>query len=358
MHSVVSAQRQPVVIGVDGSRNHLATVDLGVAEAVRRRAPLLIVHVWPGRYSGPFRSRGPLPSEADGRRLLEVAARRAAHTAPQLDIDTELAGGGAASALVERSAVARLMVVGHRDDVLTRPSWGSTAAYLAHHCACPLLVQRGGPAERGPVVLAASAEETGAATVAAAYQEAELRGSRLVAIHVWTHPGGPDGIPVATPAVAYPADRQRAERALAEALAGWAWSHPDVEVERVVLHDLDVAYTLERAARRGRVLVAGMGRTGRFAEMLYGTLGLSLGRAAPCPVLLIPPGWPAPAMPAPAVPVAAVPAPAVPPAAAVHASAVSGPATTPRKGSGRTARRSAAGPPRTDAGPVARAARP
>jgi hypothetical protein len=39
----------PVVAGVDGSRNGRATVDLTAEEAVRRRCPLLIVHVWPGR---------------------------------------------------------------------------------------------------------------------------------------------------------------------------------------------------------------------------------------------------------------------------------------------------------------------
>jgi hypothetical protein len=74
----------------------------------------------------------------------------------------------------------------------------------------------------------------------------------------------------------YAADRAAADRELAEVLAGWASIYPDVTVERLVLHDLDVAYTLERASRRGRLLVAGMGRNGRFAELLYGSLGLAL----------------------------------------------------------------------------------
>jgi hypothetical protein len=64
-----------------------------------------------------------------------------------------------------------------------RQSWGSTAAYLAPHGACPLLVYRG-TGERGPVVvLAASARWTGTATVACAYEEAAPVGSRLVAVH-------------------------------------------------------------------------------------------------------------------------------------------------------------------------------
>jgi nucleotide-binding universal stress UspA family protein len=141
------------------------------------------------------------------------------------------------------------------------------------------------------VVLAASAREGTTATVECAFQEASVRGARLVAVHVWTRPTGRDASSPAAVVAGYAADRQAAERQLAEALAGWASSYPDVAVERVVLHDLDVAYTLERASRRGRLLIAGMGRHSRLAELLYGSLGAALVRQAPCPVLLVPCGW-------------------------------------------------------------------
>jgi len=298
MDSVVSArQNSPVVVGVDGSRTHQVIVDLAVAEAVRRCAPLLIVHAWPGRYAGPLRPRGPVPTEQDGRHLLELTARRAQHLAPQLRVRTELSKGSAARVLAEHSGQARLVVVGHRDAALTRSSWGSTAAYLAHHGACPLLVHRGGVSDRGPVVLAVSAGDPVTATIACAYEEAALSGSRLVAVHVWTHPTGRDRPPVTNVTAEYAADRQEAERHLAEALAGWRSIYPDVEVERLVLHDLDVAYTLQRASRRGRLLVAGMGSNGRLAEMLYGSLGLAMVRQAECPVLLVPDTFRHPSMP-------------------------------------------------------------
>jgi nucleotide-binding universal stress UspA family protein len=292
MRSVVSSKEmRPVVVGVDGSRNHLAVVDLGAAEAVRRSTPLLLVHVWPGRYLGASRSRNTMPSEEDGRRLLDVAARRAAHVAPDLDIATELVDGSPPIVLVERSAAARLLVVDHRDEVPSRPSWGSTAAYLAHHSACPLLVHRGATSGRGPVVLAASARDGATTTVDCAFQEAALSGARLVAVHVWTRPSGRGADSPAAAIGGYAADRRAAERQLATALAACAESYPDVTVERVVLHDLDIAYTVERASRRGCLLVAGMGRHRRFAELLYGSLGTALVRQASCPVLLIPLGW-------------------------------------------------------------------
>jgi nucleotide-binding universal stress UspA family protein len=290
MHSAVSPKvNPPVVVGIDGSRTHLATIDLGVAEAVRRSAPLLIVHVWPGRYSGSWRPRGPVPTVADGQHLLEVAARRAQHVAPGVTIDTEMATGSPAQILVRRSEQACLVVVGHRDAVVTQPSWGSTAAYLAHHGRCPLLVHRGSVSAQGPVVLAVSGRSS-TATTACAFEEAAMSGNRLVAVYVWTRPIDRADTRLAA-AAGYAADRQEAERHLAEALAGWTRDYPDVAVERLALHDLDVAYTLERASRRGRLLVAGMGGNGRFAELLYGSLGLALARQTVCPVMLVPSDW-------------------------------------------------------------------
>jgi nucleotide-binding universal stress UspA family protein len=260
-----------------------------VMEAVRRRAPLLIVHVWPSRYTGS----GPVPMEADGRHLLELAARRARHQSPNLPVSTELLDGGAAAALARQSLHSRLLVVGHRDDVLTRHGWGSTAAYLAHHGACPLLVHRGAVLAKGPVVVAVSTSASAEATVRCGFEEASRSGAPLVAVHVWAHPSGRRATR-STVVADYAADRGQADHRLAEALAGSAAAYPDVAVERLVLHDLDVAYTLERASQRGRLLVAGMGRNGRFAELLYGSLGLSMMRRSACPVLLVPDGWAAP----------------------------------------------------------------
>jgi nucleotide-binding universal stress UspA family protein len=147
-NAVSTSQTAPVVVGIDGSRAYGDTLDLAVEEAERRHAPLLVVHAWPGRYSGRW-AGGPIPTEEDGRHLVEIAVRRARHRSPDLEIRTDLVAGGAAGVLARHSAGARLLVVGHRDDALTRHGWGSTAAYLAHHCDCPLLVHRGGAPQRG-----------------------------------------------------------------------------------------------------------------------------------------------------------------------------------------------------------------
>ncbi len=286
------SKARPIVVGVDGSRTTPAIVDLAAAEAVRHLAPLMIVHVWPGRYTGMFRSRDAVPSLVDGRRLLEVMTRRALLTEPDLSIGNELLEGGAANELARWSERARLLVVGHRDNLLTRPSWGSTAAYLAHHSACPLLVHRGAVAHDGPVVAAASARPSGAATLGYAFAEAALLGARLVAVHMWTRPGAAEGSAPVIAAGGYATERAAAARELAEALGGWSARFPDVHVDQLVVPDLDMAYTIERASRRGRLLVAGIGRHGRFGELLYGSVRpSSVGlRLATCPVVLVPVG--------------------------------------------------------------------
>lgn len=71
-------QNSHVVVGVDGSRAHQAIVDLAMGEAARRGAPLLIVHAWPGRYSGLLRPRR---LEAE-RRLAEALADGASSATP------------------------------------------------------------------------------------------------------------------------------------------------------------------------------------------------------------------------------------------------------------------------------------
>jgi nucleotide-binding universal stress UspA family protein len=241
--------------GIDGSRSHHATVDLAADEAVRRGVPLLLLHAWPGRY----RTRATVPSEADARRFLDAAALRARERAPGLPVSTELSPADAAGFLTERSAQATLLVTGHRDEVPGRPGWGSTAIHLARHSRCPLLVRCGTSPRRetadhaGPVVVAVSGRDGSAGTVRRAFEEAALAGSRLVAVHVWNPGAG---------------DRRTARRVLTEALAACVWRHPEVPVEPLVVPAAEFAYTLRRASRRGRLLIAGAGRHGRFGTLL------------------------------------------------------------------------------------------
>lgn len=275
------------MVGVDGSRGTHATVDLAAAEAVRLRTPLLILHAWPGRYLGAFRGHGGVPTPADGRHLLDLTAARARLAEPGLPVDTEMVTGGAAETLTRYSAGARLLVVGHADDPLQVTWWGATATYLAHHSRCPLMVGRGADPD-GPVVVATSARSP-ATTLGYGFAEAARRKCVLVAVHMWNRPWAADGSLPVVAAGGFAHERRDAARRLARALDRWRPSFPEVPVEQLIVSDLDLACTVERASHRGRLVVAGMGGHGRFAELLYGSAAR---RSAQCPVVLVPEGWP------------------------------------------------------------------
>jgi universal stress protein family protein len=151
MHNVVATTRNlPVVVGIDGSRTHLHIVELAVAEAARRRAPLLIVHVWPGRYGGSLRTRGAMPTEADGRHLLDMATQFALRIARGIGVDTELAAGSAANVLVQHSQTARLVVVGRRDGLLTQAQLGFDGGLSGPSRGMPVARAPGRRAGSGP----------------------------------------------------------------------------------------------------------------------------------------------------------------------------------------------------------------
>jgi hypothetical protein len=230
-----------------------------------------------------------VPSRGDAQRLLDLSASRARLTAPVVPVATELFDGGAAHLLTETSRYARLLVLGHRDESYARPTWGSTTAYLAHHSACPLMIYRGTAPSQGPVVVAASARP-GDATLGYAFERAALLRAPLVAMHMWTRPGAEDEIPAAVRPGAYAEQRAAADKALAEALAGWTPRFPGVPVERLVVNDFEMAYTVERALRRGRLMVAGIGLSGSFAELLCSARETCAGVRRTSPIMLIPRG--------------------------------------------------------------------
>jgi nucleotide-binding universal stress UspA family protein len=280
MHSVVSVEeRLPVVVGIDDVPDGMQIIDVAAVEAARRGVSLGIVHAWPGRHGALPRRRALRPDPAEGRHLLKLAAQRARRVSPGLTVKTELVDDSAAEALIRHSDGAGLLVIRHRDEATLGHGWGSTAAYVAHHSLCPLLVHRGPVRDQGPVVVATSGRSS--ATVAVAFDAASRAGCPLVAVHV------------RTPEQEFcPDSRQQAEDRVTAALAAGAGAGPDVAVNRLIITDAEAGYTVERASGRGQLLVAGRGHKGWIVEMLY-----HRGRSSPserrlCPVLLVPPAWP------------------------------------------------------------------
>ena len=156
-----------VVVGVDGSEGATEALRFAVAEARRLGARVRAVHVWHvpvGSFLG-----GVAPTEAEtaahreaARALLARAVEPAARAAPDLVIEQTLRQSFTpASALVEESQDAELLVVGSRGLTGLRETLlGSVSHACCQHAACPVVVVRGSTREHeehpaGPAALPA-----------------------------------------------------------------------------------------------------------------------------------------------------------------------------------------------------------
>lgn len=211
-----------------------------------------------------------------------------------LPVRTEVDGGTAAGTLIDHGRTARMVVVGSRGlGELTGGLVGSVSTAVVTHAACPVVVVRGLPAAGeppldGPVVVGVDGTATSAPAVAAAFEEASLRGAELVAVHAWTDLDLATVYEVDSPhPVLDRADLQRGqELLLAESLAGWQEHYPDVVVTRVVVADRPVAHLLDLAESAQLVVVGSHGRGG-FTSMLLGSTSRALVHANPCPLLVV-----------------------------------------------------------------------
>jgi len=285
----------PVVVGVDGSPASLAAVETAAREAALRGVGLRVVHAFGSPLlPPPYGTSGWNPATAWARdmsdRTLAEAERRAHRMAPHVRVVTDSVVGEPVMVLEIESRTAPLLVVGSRG--LSRFGsllLGSTAAHLAAHARCPLLVVRGGPDPSGPVVLAVDGSPASRPAVEFAFAEAELRGADLVAQHVWNTATERvyDG-PADPPFVTYDEDRLREEerRLLAEAVSGLQEKYPDVVVERRLVRG-HVRGALVEASARAQLVVVGARGHGGFTGLLLGSVGQAMLHHAHCSVAVI-----------------------------------------------------------------------
>ncbi|NUT36644.1 MAG: universal stress protein [Hamadaea sp.] len=281
-----------VVVGVDGSKEALAAVDLAAAEAVWRARPLHVVHgfIWPYLHvplgpsdSGP--PEGGLRHQAD--HLVEEAVERARATAPGLRVTGEVRTGSGGEVLIESSRSASLVVVGDRGlGAFAGLLLGSVAVHVAAHAGCPVLISRGTIRPDLPVLVAVDGSPANNAAIGFAFAAASARGVPVVALHVWAHPmsSGPGDM---QPLV-YDESliQQDEERVLAEAVAGWHDRYPDLTVLRRTAHGR-VRRTIIDAAAEAQLVVVGARGRGGFTGLLLGSVSQSVLHHSPCPTAIV-----------------------------------------------------------------------
>ena len=278
--------RSAVVVGVDASPASRAAVDWAADEAARHELPLHVLHAFT---IAQLATPGPDGETADFEDITLDAIHRARRAHPDLRITYSEPEYAAASALVDASRIASVIVVGSRGHgaahaVIT----GSTSVQVAAQARCPVVVLRIGiePVSEGPVVVGIDGSENSRQALRVAFQEACARGARLVAVHAWTVDY--DEVLAGQGVVVVDGDQiaQQAHADAAECLAGFAEEFPGVEVERVVLQGDPVDVLLDHATDAQMVIVGSRGR-GLVRGFLLGSVSQAVMHRAICPVLVV-----------------------------------------------------------------------
>ncbi|BCJ75489.1 universal stress protein [Catellatospora sp. IY07-71] len=284
---------RPVVVGVDGSDSSLAAVRFATREAAWRQLPLRIVHafIWPLMHvkMGPSEA-GPQEGglRHDAERTLATAAAVAREADPSVSVLTDLVTGAPSPVLLRAARDAELLVIGDRGlGGFTGLLVGSVAVQCTAHGRTPVLVVRGERRDAGPVVVGVDGSPDSVRTIEAAFEEAAMRDTEVLAVHSWSRAGGHahgehhdhkhDAATVAL----------EEGHLLEDALAGVRKDYPDVKVREHLLRGRPAKVLVELSKQAQLVVVGAHGRGG-FTGLLLGSVSHQVLHHADSPVLVIP----------------------------------------------------------------------
>lgn len=284
-----------VVVGIDGSSSAMRAARWAAAEAHRRSASLHLLHcdvkslvVVPDIPVVP-------PHDVfleNVRDHAEASLRQAKDdvlaAVPGVVVETEFRMGAPATALIDFSRHAEMIVLGSRGlGGYTGLLIGSVAVAVSGHASCPVAVVRGEHEAVGTeaIVVGVDGSSYSAATLAYAFEVAAAREVPLRAVHAWHSLVRDEAW------APRPTDGGRAllqadeERLLTETLAGWCEKYPDVVVQQFAPLDKPVRALLSHAERAQLVVVGARGRGG-FLGLLLGSTSQHLIQHSPCPVVI------------------------------------------------------------------------
>ncbi|TNC29075.1 universal stress protein [Amycolatopsis alkalitolerans] len=281
----------PIVVGVDGSGAAMRAVRWAAEAAVRRSAPVRIVHaVAPVTVRAPGAARVAVHARDAAKRLVEQVAAEAAMAAPGLVVTTVVPMRPAFEALLAESGTASMLVVGPTGlGALPGVLAGSLPAKLAAHSGCPVAVVRGsGERRRGPVVAGLDGGPLSEAVIAAAFEEAANREVPLIAVHAWSDADFAGLLPESRRYLGWEPIEEAERRVLGESLVPWQEKYPEVALNRLAVRDRPRHVLLEWS-RRAQLLVIGHRGRGGFDGLALGSVGHALVHHAQSPVLVIRP---------------------------------------------------------------------
>ncbi|MDY6870371.1 MAG: universal stress protein [Actinomycetota bacterium] len=281
-----------IVVGVDGSAAGKVAADWAARDAARRGVRLTLAHViapndlqmWIEVPAPPEYLRW--QSERSERVMAEATAiaERAAGNRP-LAVVRQVVPGEAKATLIDMSKDANMVVVGSRGlGALGRRLLGSVSTAVVHHAQCPVAVIHDEDPlmdhpDQAPVVVGVDGSPSAEQAIAIAFEEASLRGVDLVAVHAW------NDVDYEFPDIEWVDYTARGERIVAECLAGFCQTYPDVTVRKVLVRDRP-AHQLLQQSEAAQLLVVGSRGRGGFAGMLLGSVSSEVVQSARMPVIV------------------------------------------------------------------------
>jgi nucleotide-binding universal stress UspA family protein len=284
---------QQVVVGIDGSKDGLVALAWAAEYAARHGGRLRAVHVLddltPAEHLAPAMAQ--LLPTGDGTDILEEAATELARLGRDgVPATFEIRHGHPGRMLLELARPAAMLVVGRLGmEGFAELVLGSTSQLCAALATGPAVVvpdswQPDAP-RAGRIVVGIDGSGTSRPALRFAFDAASRGGATLVAVHavrmpefypradVWLDPQQP---PWST----------QLELLVAETLAGWAETYPDVAVERRISAGHPVQVLAAESANADLVVVDGAARE-RFTPLRLGSVSRGLLHHAACPVAVV-----------------------------------------------------------------------
>lgn len=281
----------PILAGTDGSADSYAAVRWAAREAAATSRPLMLYSVLGGHLSTWMPASYFADLERDSHAALagaEKAAREVIGETSSLPVSTHIAHGPPVRALVKASKIAHLLAVGARGnhDSSLPTAVGSTAAGVAAHAHCPvLIIPADAPfSQYRRIAVGIDGTRRNELAIGVAFEEAAIHGAELIAVHTWED----SGLPAELAGNDYRTDYAQgaADKVISDGLSGWREKFPEVAVTRFVMPGKP-ARALARLSETVDMVVVGSRGRGGFKGMLLGSTSRALVDTARSPLLIV-----------------------------------------------------------------------
>jgi len=277
----MTALRQGIVAGYDGSPGAREALRWAVEEARLRRCRLTVCLAWAPQYLTLINDAALYDlARQRGEEILATGLRDARSRLDGDSVVPLLVRGSAVPVLCELTATAEMVVLGARGHGgVAGLALGSVPGQVAGHARGPLVVVRGQwrPPNRapGPVVAGADGSAASDGVLRFAFLEAELRRVPLVALCALADAPGTLG------------GTRRVEEEFLAVLEPHEKENPEVTVTRRISAGSPRRMLLD-AATGAQLLVVGSRGRGGLSGMSLGSVAHAALHHSPCPVAVIP----------------------------------------------------------------------